>query len=141
MVPTWDWPLTPWPSSRKNIRFLEALAVLEALCLFAPLWSSPLMVVVHVDNENVEHGLRSGSSRDPLMQKLLREIFGFCFTHNFTLHPVRVSTTVNVLADLLSHRQFHRIQHMGITSAVATLLWNGLAPSTRDRAGSTVTAF
>ncbi|KAJ1043662.1 hypothetical protein NDA10_001548 [Ustilago hordei] len=30
---------------------------------------------------------------------------------------------------------------MGITSAVATLLWNGLAPSTRDCAGSTVTAF
>ncbi|KAJ1040695.1 hypothetical protein NDA10_003378 [Ustilago hordei] len=83
---------------KKNIQFLEALAVLEVLHLFAPLWSSPLMVVVHVDNENIEHGLRSGSSHDPLTQKLLREIFGFCFTHNFTLHPVRVSTADNVLS-------------------------------------------
>ncbi|CCF48585.1 conserved uncharacterized protein (C-terminal fragment), partial [Ustilago hordei] len=95
---------------KKNIWFLEALAILEALRLFAPLWSSPLTVVVHVDNENVEHGLHSGSSHDPLTQKLLWEIFGFCFTHNFTLHPMHVSTTDNVLADLLSHRQFHHIQ-------------------------------
>ncbi|SOV04182.1 uncharacterized protein UDID_17023 [Ustilago sp. UG-2017a] len=136
----------PCRHCKKNIRFLEALAVLEALHLFAPLWSSPLTVVVHINNKNIEHGLRSGSSRDPLTQKLLWEIFGFCFTHNFTLHPVHVSTTDNVLADLLSRHQFRRIQQsflqaMGITSAAATLLWNGLAPSTRDCAGGTVTAF
>ncbi|SNX85439.1 uncharacterized protein MEPE_04148 [Melanopsichium pennsylvanicum] len=42
---------------RKDIRFFEALAVLEALRLFSPLWSGPRRVVIHVDNENVEHGL------------------------------------------------------------------------------------
>ncbi|CCF48006.1 uncharacterized protein UHOR_12559 [Ustilago hordei] len=123
----------------KNIQFLEALAVLEVLHLFAPLWSSPLMVVVHVDNENIEHGLRSGSSHDPLTQKLLREIFGFCFTHNFTLHPP-------VVLPPGTHRPAGQppptfASSMGITLVAATLLWNGLAPSTRDRAGGTVTAF
>ncbi|KAJ1025748.1 hypothetical protein NDA18_004084 [Ustilago nuda] len=95
---------------KKNICFLEALAVLEALWQFGPQWTSPTTVVIHVDNENVEHGLRSGSSCDPLTQKLLREIFGFCFTRNITLHPLRISSTDNVLADLLSHHQFCRIQ-------------------------------
>ncbi|SPO19907.1 uncharacterized protein UTRI_10008 [Ustilago trichophora] len=95
---------------RKNIRFLEALAVLEALRRFVHLLPASSLVVVHVDNENVEHGLRSGRSRDPLSQRLLREIFGFCFTHNLTLAPQRVSSTDNVLADLLSRRQFSRIQ-------------------------------
>ncbi|SPO21466.1 uncharacterized protein UTRI_10045 [Ustilago trichophora] len=95
---------------RKNIRFLEALAVLEALRRFVHLLPASSLVVVHVDNENVEHGLRSGRSRDPLTQRLLREIFGFCFTHNLTLAPQQVSSTDNVLADLLSRRQFSRIQ-------------------------------
>ncbi|SPO26379.1 uncharacterized protein UTRI_03968 [Ustilago trichophora] len=125
----------------KNICFLEALAVLEALRRFLPYWTSPTTVVIHVDNENVEHGLRSGSSRDPLTQRLIREIFGLCFVHNLTLHPVRVTSTDNVLADLLSRRQFARIRHLGISASAATLLWNGLAASTRDRAGSTITAY
>ncbi|KAJ1030725.1 hypothetical protein NDA18_001963 [Ustilago nuda] len=124
---------------KKNICFLEALAVLEALQQFGPQWTSPTTVVIHVDN-NVEHGLHSGSSRDPLTQKLLREIFGFCFTRNITLHPMRISSTDNVLADLLSCCQFCRI-HLGITSVAATLLWNSLAPSTRDRASGTIAAF
>ncbi|SNX87252.1 uncharacterized protein MEPE_05962 [Melanopsichium pennsylvanicum] len=42
---------------QKDIRFLEALAVLEALRRFAPLWSGPRRVVIHVDNENVEFGV------------------------------------------------------------------------------------
>jgi hypothetical protein len=64
---------------KKDIRFLEALAVLEALRTFAPRWRGPRLVVLYVDNTNVEHGLRSGSSRDPFTQTLLREIFGLCF--------------------------------------------------------------
>ncbi|SOV05166.1 uncharacterized protein UDID_17854 [Ustilago sp. UG-2017a] len=124
---------------KKNIRFLEVLAVLEALRIFAPLWSSPLTVVVHVDNENVEHGLRSSSSRDPLTQKLLREIFGFCFAHNFTLHHPVVLPPGTCRPAGQPPPTF--ASSMGITSAAATLLWNGLAPSTRDRAGGTVTAF
>ncbi|KAJ1594639.1 hypothetical protein NDA14_006457 [Ustilago hordei] len=126
---------------KKNIWFLEALAILEALRLFAPLWSSPLTVVVHVDNENVEHGLHSGSSHDPLTQKLLWEIFGFCFTHNFTLHPMHPVVLLPGTRRPAGQPPPTFASSMGITSAVATLLWNGLAPSTRDCAGGTVTAF
>ncbi|CCF51315.1 hypothetical protein NDA11_001420 [Ustilago hordei] len=110
--------IVPRRHRRKNIRFLEALAVLEALRCFLPLWSGPTLVVVHVDNENVEHGLRSGRSRDPLTQRLLREIFGLCLKHDLTIRP-----------------------HLGVSARAANLLWHGLAASTRRRAGGTPSSF
>ncbi|SOV01576.1 uncharacterized protein UDID_18126 [Ustilago sp. UG-2017a] len=101
---------TPCRHRTKNIRFLEALTVLEALRRFSPLWGTPRLVVVHVDNANVEHGLWSGRSHDPLTQRLIREIYSLCFTRNITLQPVRVSTSDNMLADLLSRRRFRHIK-------------------------------
>ncbi|SNX81800.1 uncharacterized protein MEPE_00505 [Melanopsichium pennsylvanicum] len=95
---------------QKDIRFLEALAVLEALRRFAPLWSGPRRVVIHVDNENVKFGLRKGSIRDPLTQVLFREIFALCLQQHIDLVPVRVSSEDNVLADALSRRRFASIQ-------------------------------
>jgi hypothetical protein len=46
---------------RKDIRFCEALAVLEALRLFSPSWHCPRHVVIHIDNEKIEHGLSVGA--------------------------------------------------------------------------------
>nr|QBH67613.1 hypothetical protein UEMT_2079 [Ustilago esculenta] len=137
----------------KDIRFLEALAVLEALRLFSPLWSGPRRVVVHVDNENVEHGLRKGSIRDPATQTILRAIFTLCLQRHIDLVPLRVSSEENILADALSCRRFHFIEQHYPTafsllkiqppasfkaatrlSAPANfLLWNGLAINTRSR--------
>nr|QBH67617.1 hypothetical protein UEMT_2083 [Ustilago esculenta] len=94
----------------KDIRFLEALAVLEALRLFSPLWSGPRWVVVHVDNENIKHGLRKGSIRDPATQTILRAIFTLCLQRHIDLLPLRVSSEENILADTLSHRRFHFIE-------------------------------
>ncbi|KAJ1029381.1 hypothetical protein NDA13_002632 [Ustilago tritici] len=95
---------------KKNIRFLEALAVLAALQRFLPHWSGPTLVVVHVNNENIEHGLCSGCSHNLLTQRLLQEIFGLCLKHNLTIQLQQVSSTDNVLADLLSCQHFLRIQ-------------------------------
>ncbi|SPO26496.1 uncharacterized protein UTRI_04085 [Ustilago trichophora] len=98
---------------RKDIRFLEALAVLEALRRFAPLWSGPRRVVVHVDNENVEYGLPtlSSSVRSPAVQ---RGQYGSQPPASF-------------------------VSASGLSSPAAFLLWNGLASSTR--ACSTTVCF
>nr|QBH67571.1 hypothetical protein UEMT_2037 [Ustilago esculenta] len=137
----------------KDIRFLEALAVLEALRLFSPLWSGPRRVVVHVDNENVEHSLRKGSIRDPATQTILRAIFTLCLQRHIDLVPLRVSSEENILADAFSRRRFHFIEqhyptafsllkmHPPASFKAATrlsapanfLLWNGLAINTRSR--------
>ncbi|KAJ1034848.1 hypothetical protein NDA13_001102 [Ustilago tritici] len=95
---------------KKNIHFLEALTVLAALQCFLPHWSGPTLVMVHVDNKNVEHGLRLGCSCNPLTQRLLWEIFGLCLKHDLTIRPQQVLSTDNVLADLLSHQHFLCIQ-------------------------------
>ncbi|SPO28524.1 uncharacterized protein UTRI_04921 [Ustilago trichophora] len=95
---------------KKDICFLEALAVLEALCRFAPTWSGPRHVVVHVDNENVEYGLRKGSIRDPSTQVLFRAIFALCLQKHIELVPVHVSSAENILADALSRQRFAFIQ-------------------------------
>ncbi|SPC64150.1 uncharacterized protein UHOD_11689 [Ustilago sp. UG-2017b] len=138
---------TPRHHCTKNIRFLEALAVLEALRRFSPLWGTPRLVVVHVDNENVEHGLRLGRSCDPLTQRLIREIYSLCFTRNITLRPVRVSTSDNPAVLPLGTHTNHChpppgfAASLAVSPAAATLLWHGLTSSTRQRAGGSPSAF
>ncbi|KAJ1044004.1 hypothetical protein NDA10_002917 [Ustilago hordei] len=95
---------------QKDIRFLEALAVLEALRLFSPAWPGPRRVILYVDNENVEHGLRKGSIRDPMTQVLFREIFALCLQRHINLQVTSVRSAANTLADALSRRRFVLIQ-------------------------------
>ncbi|SPC62850.1 uncharacterized protein UHOD_11824 [Ustilago sp. UG-2017b] len=95
---------------QKDIHFLEALAVLEALRCFSPLWDGPCCVVIHVDNKNIEYGLRKGSIQDPQTQVLFRAIFALCLQQHIDLVPIRVSSTANVLTDALSRRRFIFIQ-------------------------------
>ncbi|SYW83481.1 uncharacterized protein UBRO2_05183 [Ustilago bromivora] len=95
---------------QKDIRYLEALAVLEALRHFSPLWDGPRRVVVHVDNENIKYGLRKGSIWDPQTQVLFWAIFALCLQQHINLVPIHVSSTANVLADTLSRHRFVFIQ-------------------------------
>ncbi|SAM82438.1 uncharacterized protein UBRO_20669 [Ustilago bromivora] len=77
----------PHRHHKKNIHFLEALTVLEALQCFLPHWSSPTLIMVHVNNENVKHGLCSGCPHNLLTQCLLQETFGLCLKHDLTIQP------------------------------------------------------
>lgn len=95
----------------KEIHFLEALAVLEALRKFTLSLSAGTMVVIHIDNEAIKYGLLSGSSKDPLTQTLLWEIFSWCLFHNLNTTAVRIDTKENILADALSRRKFSFIQN------------------------------
>lgn len=69
----------------KDIHFLKALAVLEVLQCFSPLWTSPRCVVVHVNNKNVEYGLKKGSIRNAQTQVLFQVIFSLCLQHHINL--------------------------------------------------------
>lgn len=96
----------------KPIHFLEALAVLESLRRFTPHLPKATKVLIHVDNEAIRHSITKGSSKDPLLQVLIREIFSWCLGHGLDLSLTRVSTKENVLADALSRRKFQFIaQH------------------------------
>ncbi|SYW79036.1 uncharacterized protein UBRO2_02720 [Ustilago bromivora] len=108
---------------KKNIHFLEALTVLEALQHFLPHWSGPTLVVVHVDNENVKHGLCLGCSCNLLTQHLLQEIFGLCLKHDLTIQPHSPAGPPPGITTSL-----------GISAHAANLLWHSLAASTHHHA-------
>ncbi|SPO30777.1 uncharacterized protein UTRI_05394 [Ustilago trichophora] len=114
----------------KNICFLEALAVLEALCRFSPHWTGHRRVVIHVDNKNVEYGLWKGSIRDPATQTLFREIFALSALSGGFLPPV------------VQRNQLHQqpppsfAPITGLSDLAAFLLWNGLSSSTRSRSAT-----
>lgn len=95
---------------RKAIHFLEAVAVLEALRNFTTSLSPRTLVIIHVDNEIVRHGLRSGSCKDPLTQALLRAIYTCMAERDLVFHAERVSSAENALADALSRRNLATIQ-------------------------------
>ncbi|SPO31698.1 uncharacterized protein UTRI_10310 [Ustilago trichophora] len=101
---------------RKNIRFLEALAVLEALRRFVHLLPASSLVVVHVDNENVEHSLRSVSAGP----------------HRAIL-PAGTRTVLSQPPGLASS--------LGVSDHAASLLWHGLALSTRRRSSGAPSHF
>ncbi|SYW81454.1 uncharacterized protein UBRO2_04324 [Ustilago bromivora] len=109
----------------KDICFLEALAVLEALRHFSPLWAGPRRVVVHVDNANIEYGLHKGSICNPQTQVLFQAIFALCLWQHIDLIPICISSKANLPPSFLGTS--------GLSTAVTFLLWNGLATSTRAR--------
>ncbi|SPO19921.1 uncharacterized protein UTRI_10013 [Ustilago trichophora] len=124
----------------KNIRFLEALAVLDSLRAFLPdiVAAGASHVVMHVDNENVEFGLRSGHSRDPLTQTLLREIFagGKALPHfpSSSLLPGRSFQSLNQVPVKFARQ-------LGRSSHVAYLLWHGLNLQSRRQYYSACAAY
>ncbi|TKY91067.1 hypothetical protein EX895_000003 [Sporisorium graminicola] len=119
----------------KDIRFLEALAVLDALRIFSQTWSGPCLVVLHVDNTNVEYGLRSGRSRDPLTQTLLRAVF--------ELFPKSARLALPPPGRSVQHASPppHFVTATGCSTAAAKLIWHGLAASTRSRGAESVNRY
>ncbi|SAM85600.1 uncharacterized protein UBRO_20011 [Ustilago bromivora] len=108
---------------QKDIHFLEALAILEALHHFSPLWAGPRRVVVNVDNTNIKYGLCKGSIHDPQSQVLFRAIFALCLWQHIDLIPIHISSKANVLADTLSRHCFTFIQQQ-YPQAFALLRFN-----------------
>ncbi|KAJ1019671.1 hypothetical protein NDA13_005898 [Ustilago tritici] len=122
---------------QKDICFLEALAVLEALHQFSPFWTSHRRVVIHVDNENVEYGLCKGSVCDPQTQVLLREIFALCLQQHIDLVPVRCSHCCSSTPPGPSAF----VAASGLSCHAASLLWSGLAHTTRARSATVLKHF
>ncbi len=104
------WLHVPRRHRQKPIHFLEALAVLRGLELLCGEVAAGGNLVLHIDNEAVRYSLLSGSSRDPLLQTVVRAIFSWAAARHITLLPVRVSSEDNLLADVLSRRDLHRAE-------------------------------
>ncbi|KAJ1021728.1 hypothetical protein NDA13_005343 [Ustilago tritici] len=118
----------PHRHHKKNIHFLEALAVLAALQHFLPHWSGSTLVMVHVNNENVEHGLHSGRSHNRLTQSAV-----LSHAQCAILPPGTCGGPAGPPPGMAAS--------LGISACAANLLWHGLAASTCCPAGGMPSSF
>jgi hypothetical protein len=91
----------------KHINYKEMLAILTAFRLWLSQFSGK-HITIHTDNTAVYHGLNKRSMRGPAMEPL-REITLLAALHDITFSAHWIPTSDNVLADLLSRRQFAKI--------------------------------
>jgi hypothetical protein len=92
----------------KHINYKEMLAILTAFRLWLPEFSGGKHIAIHTDNTAVYHGLNKRSMRGPAMEPL-REITLLAALHDITFSAHWIPTSDNLLADLLSRRQFAKI--------------------------------
>jgi hypothetical protein len=91
----------------KHINYKEMLAILTGFRLWLSKFSGK-HISIHTDNTAVYHGLNKRSMRGPAMEPL-REITLLAALHDITFSAHWISTSDNLLADLLSRRQFAKV--------------------------------
>jgi hypothetical protein len=94
----------------KLINYKEMLATLTAFRLWLPEFSGK-HIAIHTDNTAVYHGLNKRSMRGPAMDPL-GEITLLAALHDITFSAHWIPTADNLLADILSRRQFAKIAEL-----------------------------
>ena len=97
------------PSVSGDMTLLEAWAVLAAIRHWGPKLEG-CTARIHVDNVSVEFALRKGRSFSPRVNNVLREILLLCLRHDICLHPVRIQSADNLVADSLSRLPQQRFE-------------------------------
>ncbi len=89
------------PCVSGDMTLLEMWAVLAALRLWAHALKGATLRV-HVDNVSVQYALKKGRSFSPRVNNVLQRVMLLCLEHDICLHPLRVQTEHNIVADTLS---------------------------------------
>ncbi|XP_052778852.1 uncharacterized protein LOC128216331 [Mya arenaria] len=90
-----------------NIAQFECISVVVALKLWSVKWQG-LKISIFCDNQAVCSVLNSGRTKDPILQKCLREVAYLACSREFELRAVHLSSASNRLADLLSRWHLDR---------------------------------
>ena len=91
----------PVLGAQHPIARLELLNIVVAVKTWADVWSHQ-RVKIRCDNMNACLAVRSGRSRDPCMQKCVRELFAVCVVHDIELHATHCPGELMQRADALS---------------------------------------
>ena len=101
-----DWLFLDWEAELPTVASLhinhkEAAAVVVATRQWAHRWVGK-HIVFNIDNQAAMGMLNKGSTVDPTMMGMLREMFWWSATHNFTYEAVFLAGQANLLADTAS---------------------------------------
>ena len=85
----------------KNIAYLEMMAIIISLKLWAPMLAGK-RICIQCDNLSCCHVLTNGKSKDLFLQAAMREVVYLLATHQVELKVVHILTSQNSVADWLS---------------------------------------
>jgi hypothetical protein len=85
----------------EQIAIKELAPILIACALWGNQWHGTT-IRINCDNEAVVAVINSGYSHDPFMRHLLRCLFFFSATYDFTLTAAHIPGRLNILADAIS---------------------------------------
>ena len=81
--------------------YLELLAVAMAAATWGSLWKGR-RILFHNDCEPVVSACNKGTSKSPILMRLIRTLHYIAATHQFEFRLVHIAGVTNVLADALS---------------------------------------
>ena len=98
-------------STQHSINWRELYAIVVAAATFGMHWQGK-RINFHCDNMSVVYVLSSGTSRNPDLMCLVRELFFVAAMYQFEFRATYINTKVNLIADSLSRynwRLFHEV--------------------------------
>lgn len=96
--------------SHEHIAYLEALAALHALSLYAPFLSRSL-VTLWIDNSACVHIVNRQSTSSPKLLAVLRSMYSLATHYGFELRASHIPGSDNVIADALSRPRSQLVAH------------------------------
>ena len=98
-----EWFQVQWPKvlQQEQIAIKELAPILIACASWGSQWQGTT-IGINCDNEAVVAVINSGYSRDTFMRHLLRFLFFFSATYDFTLIAAHIPGRLNTLADAIS---------------------------------------
>ena len=90
-----------------SINWRELYAVVLSVATWGEQWAGK-RILFHCDNQCVCQILRSGTSRNPALMKLIRQLFFITASYQIEFGSVYINTKVNDIADSLSRLDFSK---------------------------------
>ena len=108
-----QWFSRPWTPllSSQHINTQELFAIVAAVFTWGPNWRDK-QILFFTDNLSITHVWRSGTSRDPIIMKLVRALFLFSARLNLNILVQHIPGSVNHAADALSRLQVDRFRRL-----------------------------
>ena len=101
-----DWLFVDWAAedptlAAMHINHKETAAVVLAARRWAPQWEGK-KVIVYIDNQAAKQIINKGTTADPGMMVLVRELFWWSVSYDFVVEAVYLQGAANLFADTVS---------------------------------------
>ena len=129
-----QWMGGEWPDSARglDINELELLTFVIAAKRFGPEWARR-RIITTIDNQAAMWAINKGSTRNPVMMVLMRELFLTASRNGFEMKAKYLNTKLNVMADAISRGDLERFYaHAEETLGIERTTWRQVEADDND---------